>query len=311
MHYIVNVSGGLTSYEARRRTIATHGPDRVTSVFADTLIEDEDLYRFLIETHVPGGAPDLCAAALALPGIDAMDARKAALADLRRKTMARAPGLAWVADGRSPFDVWHDERAFTVRIAYGSGAAPCSKFLKRKAITRWLKTQAGPYTLVFGMDWSEIERMGRLVKTYAPTPVWCPLAEPPYLDKCHIAAQLERDGIAPPRLYADGFIHNNCGGGCVRAGIAHFANLHKTRPGVYAVWESEEERLRTALDKDIAILNERRSGVVSPLTLRALRERIASGRAYDRTAWGGCGCFADAAQARMDDLLMEVKPRGV
>jgi orotidine-5'-phosphate decarboxylase len=49
MHYIVNVSGGLTSFEALRRTIERHGKAAVTAVFANTRMEDRDLYRFLAD----------------------------------------------------------------------------------------------------------------------------------------------------------------------------------------------------------------------------------------------------------------------
>lgn len=307
MIYIVNVSGGLTSYEAERRTVERYDADRVFRVFADTLIEDNDLYRFLIETHVEGAGADLCARALALPGLDQMDARKAALAELRRDTMARAPRFHWLADGRTPFDVWRDTRAITLRLPNGAEVAGCTRLLKRECVEAWRARQPGPHTLVFGMDWSELDRMRRLVPAYAPTPVWFPLAEPPYVDKCHIVEALERRGIEPPRLYAAGFEHNNCGGGCVKAGQGHWARLWRTRPDVYAVWEGEEEAFRQAIGKDIAILKDRRGGQARPMTLRVFRDRLERGEAYDAEEWGGCGCFANIAQERMD--LTEIAPR--
>lgn len=280
MLYIVNVSGGLTSYEALRRTIERYGREATRTVFADTRIEDPDLYRFLddIERHL---------------GIS----------------------IVRLVDGRTVFDIWHDARAITLR-GHGAGAAPCSKILKREPIERWLEGVSEPYTLVFGMDWSEQDRMERMRAYYAPTPVWFPLAERPYMDKCHIADALEREGITVPALYREGFEHNNCGGGCVKAGQAHFAHLYRTRPATYARWEAEEERLRRALDKDISILNDRRDargedGKIHrrPLTLRAFRERLEAGGAYDATDWGGCGCFAPVAQGRFDEILLEVAPR--
>ena len=176
MIYIVNVSGGLTSYEALRRTIARYGVEATRAVFADTRIEDDDLYRFLDDTEKHLGVP-----------------------------------IVRLADGRTPFDVWHDERAITLP----NGAAPCSKILKREVIIRWLREQPSPYTLVFGMEWSEQHRMTRLAARYAPTPVWFPLADRPFIDKCQIADALAAAGIAPPRLYEAGFVHNNCGGACV------------------------------------------------------------------------------------------------
>lgn len=274
MIYIVNVSGGLTSYEALRRTIARYGRNATRAVFADTRIEDADLYRFLddMEKHL---------------GI----------------TIER------VADGRTPFEVWHSERAITLP----NGAVPCSNVLKRETINRWLAANYAqvPYTLVFGMDWSEPHRMTRLAERYAPAPVWFPLSEAPYMDKCHIADALERDGIAPPRLYAAGFVHNNCGGGCVKAGKAQFAHLLRTYPETYARWEAEEERFRSSIGKDVTILEDRRGGGPRrPVTLAAFRQHVAAGGWYDANEWGGCGCFADVAQARMDDLLMDVPPKG-
>ena len=41
MKYIVNVSGGLTSFEALRRTIEPHGKENTHAYFADTKQEDD------------------------------------------------------------------------------------------------------------------------------------------------------------------------------------------------------------------------------------------------------------------------------
>ena len=43
---IVMYGGGLTSYEAAKRAIDRYGHDAVEIWFADTRMEDEDLYRF-------------------------------------------------------------------------------------------------------------------------------------------------------------------------------------------------------------------------------------------------------------------------
>lgn len=273
MIYVVSVSGGLTSYEALRRCLERHGRSATRAVFADTRIEDPDLYRFLddIEAHL---------------GVV----------------------IVRVADGRNVFQVWHDEKAITLRVAgSGAGAAPCSRILKREVIQRWIaETIAEPYTLVLGMDWSEADRMQRTTAFYAPTPIWFPLAERPYVDKCHIADRLEADGIKVPDLYTLGFEHNNCGGGCVKAGQAAFAHLWRVRPETYARWEAEEQRFRVTYSKDVSILIDRRGGGPRrPLTLTEFRERLERGESYDTSEWGGCGCFAPVPQLRMDDLLLE------
>lgn len=270
MKYIVNVSGGLTSFEALRRTLDRYGKENTFATFADTLIEDEDLYRFLDDQERYFGIK-----------------------------------IERVADGRTPFQVMKDERCIKM---FQSDMVPCSKILKRKMLTCYIvETFKGQeYTQVFGMDWTEMHRVERLRETIAPTPAWFPLLEKPYTDKCRIASFLEEIGIKPPRLYEMGFAHNNCGGGCVRAGKAHFANLFYRLKDRYLMWEREEQDIRDYLGKDVAILRNNIKGTNIPMTLKEFRERLEAGVTdYDRNDWGGCGCFAPIAQLRMEDLLLQ------
>jgi hypothetical protein len=272
--YLVNVSGGLTSFEALRRTLDKHGKENTHAYFADTLIEDWDTYRFLLDQQRYFGI------------------------EIER-----------VVDGRTPWQAMKDRRCITLRLPNGSEVAPCSMELKREAIDKVVLSRyaSGTFTRVFGYEWSEIDRMDRLAASIAPELAWFPLADPPYVDKCHISNFLESIGIAVPRLYILGFEHNNCGGGCVKAGQAHWAHLYFTLPDVYALWERQEENIRQYLDKDISILKDRRGGLSKPMTLRAFRDRLEAGDTnYDKDDWGGCGCFAPIAQTRMDDLLLEV-----
>ena len=46
---VVMLSGGAGSWGAARRVVDRHGREGLTLLFADTLIEDDDLYRFLLE----------------------------------------------------------------------------------------------------------------------------------------------------------------------------------------------------------------------------------------------------------------------
>lgn len=270
MLYIVNVSGGLTSFEALRRTIERYGKDSTVAVFADTKIEDADSYRFLSDQERYFGIE-----------------------------------IVRLADGRTPFQVWHDVRAITMQ-----SAVPCSNKLKREVIDSWVEANfdARVYTRVFGYGWDEIDRMVRLTAALAPVPTWFPLSEPPYLDKCHIISALEEIGIKPPRLYEMGFEHNNCGGACVKAGQAHYAHLWRTLPDVYAKWESEEEAFRVYIEKDVSILRDRRGGDTKPLTLKTFRGMLERGEAYDKDEWGGCGCYAPIHNLRFDGLLAETAP---
>lgn len=272
MHYIVNFSAGLTSWKALQRTIERHGAANTTAVFADTKIEDEDAYRFLRDTEKHFG-------------ID----------------------ITTVADGRTPFEVWRDVKTIII-----NGVAPCSKILKRETVDKWVLERFGsqPITRVFGMDWSEAERMIRLRAALAPVPVWFPLAEAPYVDKCHIADELERIGIAVPALYLEGFMHNNCGGGCVKAGQAHWAHLWRTRPDTYARWEREEAEFIAWYGTRVTILKDRAGGGPRrPVTLAEFRTLLERGDAYDADDWGGCGCFAPVVQERMSDLILSADVR--
>jgi hypothetical protein len=266
MRYIVNVSGGLTSYEALRRTIERYGVENTTAVFADTRTEDPDLYRFLDDIE--------------------------RLFDIE---------IVRLADGRTVFEIWMDTKAITVRTPGGGGSAQCSKILKKRQIDAWLKKQPSPYTLVFGMEWSEIKRMDRLIERYAPTPCWFPLAEKPYVEKCDIAEQLQSVGIELPALYRDGFLHNNCGGGCVLAGQGHFALLYKRRPETFAMWERAETEFREKYGKDVAILKDQRGpGPMKPLPLAQFRKLMEHGKRIAKDQWGGCGCFVNDDQMRLD-----------
>jgi hypothetical protein len=101
------------------------------------------------------------------------------------------------------------------------------------------------------------------------------------------------ENLEPPRLYALGFPHNNCGGGCVRAGQGQFKMLYEQNPERFAVWEAEENELRGQLG-DVSILRDRRGGKTNPLPLSLLRQQIDhQPKLIDDWDVGGCGCFTE------------------
>lgn len=259
MKRIVMFSGGAGSWAAAKRIADRCGTEGLTLLFTDTLIEDADLYRFLTEAAANVGAP-----------------------------------LVRIAEGRTPWQVFFDER-----FLGNSRVDPCSKILKRQMADRWLAENCdkADTTVYVGIDWTEEHRYTALRDRRAAQG-WhyeAPLCEAPYIDKRDVMAWLKREGIAPPRLYAMGFAHNNCGGFCVKAGQGHFATLLRELPERYAEHEANEERIRVFLGKDVSMLTDRRGdGVKKPLTLRALRERIQSGAQIDAFEIGGCGCFTEA-----------------
>ena len=248
-------SGGVCSWAAAKRVVERHGPDGVVLLFADTMMEDEDLYRFIEEAAVNVGAP-----------------------------------LVRIADGRTPWQVFEKERMI------GSHRFdPCSKHLKRIKLDRWHKKNTDPEVtcLHFGLDWTEQHRLDRLRKRKAPWQVEAYMTEPPFMEKRQMIEWLVKEGIKPPRLYAMGFAHNNCGGFCVKSGQAQFALLLRTMPERYRFHEEQEERLRALVGWRHTILRVTEDGKTTGITLKEFRERIEAQGTFDEHEWGGCGCAVE------------------
>lgn len=255
--HLIPFSGGICSWAAAKRVVEKYGKEEVTLLFADTNMEDEDLYRFLDEAAINVGVP-----------------------------------LVKIADGRTPWDVMKDER-----ITGGGfkGADPCSKHLKRHLMDKWRNNnyQKDEVIIHLGLDWAELNRLER-VRKRAPEWNWqAPMTEPPFLEKKQMIEWLLSERICPPRLYGLGFHHNNCGGFCVKAGQAQFALLLKTMPERYAFHEQKEIEMQQYLGKEYSILTQQRDGKRSFLSLTKLRERIEQQNDFDIFDWGGCGCAID------------------
>jgi 3'-phosphoadenosine 5'-phosphosulfate sulfotransferase (PAPS reductase)/FAD synthetase len=54
--HVVMFSGGIGSWAAAKRVAERHGTSTLTLLFTDTLIEDADLYRFLVDAAENVGA---------------------------------------------------------------------------------------------------------------------------------------------------------------------------------------------------------------------------------------------------------------
>lgn len=258
--HVVMFSGGITSWAAARRVADKHGTDGLVLLFADTLAEDEDLYRFLDDAARDLGVP-----------------------------------ITRVCEGRTPQEVHRD-----VRLIGNPMVAPCSRVLKQEPCRRWLEEHTDPSntTVHVGIDWSEMHRLPAIVRNYKPWTATAPLCGPPYVDKRGWIAEARRRGIVEPRLYALGFEHNNCGGACVRGGQAQWAHLLRVFPERFASWEAHEQEMRELLGTDRTILRDRSGGDTKPLPLTELRRRAEDQPdALDGLDWGGCGCFVDGEAA--------------
>jgi hypothetical protein len=134
--------------------------------------------------------------------------------------------------------------------------------------------------------------MPATVKNYLPYKAEAPLTEPPYLDKQQLIEWAHKEGLKTPRLYDLGFAHNNCGGGCVRAGQGQFKKLLDVMPERFQVWQEKEQELRDHIGKDVTILSEVVNGVKRPLPLIELRRRAEEQPSLiDDLDIGACGCF--------------------
>jgi hypothetical protein len=122
--------------------------------------------------------------------------------------------------------------------------------------------------------WTEMHRFERAQSYWHPWVTRAPLCEEPYISKTECFDMLKQIGIRAPRLYELGFPHNNCGGFCVNAGLAHFRLLLQTLPGRYIFHELQERELRKTLNKDISILRRKKDGKTIPLTLQQWRLEI-------------------------------------
>ena len=262
MNHVVMFSGGIGSWFAAKRIANQFGTNNLYLIFTDVkgnnpsphVGEDEDTYRFIEDAAKNIGGT-----------------------------------LIILNTGKDIWDIFK-ERNFlgNSRIAH------CSHYLKQKPARAYLNENFDPEnTIVYvGIDWTETHRLPAIVKNYLPYKAEAPLTEPPYIDKDMMIKCAEKEGLKPPRLYGLGFAHNNCGGGCVRAGQGQFKQLLQIMPERFDMWEKKEQELREHIGKDVSILTETVKGVKKPLTLSELRRRACDSPALiDEYDIGGCGCF--------------------
>lgn len=252
---LVFFSSGISSWAAAKRWAENFGTRGMVLLFADTLIEDEDNYRFLHEAAENIGAP-----------------------------------LEIISHGKTPWELFRNQRMIA-----NTRADLCSRILKRELLNRWRDDNCDPdhVKLIYGLTWEEPERAARVKDRVRPWDARFPMLDRPWMSKRDTLKWAEREGIRPPRLYDMGFGHANCGGFCVKAGHGSFKLLLERMPARYAAHEAEEEAVRALLGKDVAIMKDRSGGDSRPLTMREFRERIEQNRNCDQLDLfnlGGCGC---------------------
>ena len=194
--------------------------------------------------------------------------------------------FVWLKEGRDVWQVFND-----IKFIGNTRFDPCSRILKREIARAWINENAQQAVLVFGFDEFEKNRAERVSKAYAPQLCEFPLIENIISYSAKIDLVL-RGGIQLPRLYKLGFSHNNCGGFCVKAGQAHFANLYRTMPERYNYHAGKEREMINKGVKHKGIIRVEHQGVKSYLPLDEFVRHIESGL-FDENDTRGCDCFAE------------------
>jgi hypothetical protein len=304
--HVLMFSGGAGSYFAGTELVRRYCNELDLHIlFTDTLIEDQDLYQFLIEgsCRILGYPPKVVSELRwlwedipELSSDEQLEDRKIHLEYFRMKANKLMPKFHWVALGETPWETFHRRR-----FLGNTRQANCSHHLKQDVARKWLEDncEVDSTTVHLGIHWSEEERFNGsktgkgAKKLWEPWNVRAPLCEKPLLPHSMAFEQIEKDGIKLPRLYTLGFSHNNCGGFCVKAGQAHFKRLHETMLDRYLYHENKEQEIRQYLDKDVSILRDRVGGTNKRLTLKEFRLRISEKpEQCDLLDVGGCGCFS-------------------
>lgn len=260
MKHIASFSTGLSSAVMVERLLARYGKDAVTVVVMDTLIEDDDNYRFAADCGRRWGVD-----------------------------------FVWLREGRDPYQVNADHNVIPNQKAayctFDLKITPFKKYLAslKDALNReWMDNgglERGEWspslTVHIGFDYSEVHRCAATDKNYNALGyavdyplLWKPLEHRPY-------AQVVRQdwGIEPPRMYGMGYTHANCGGRCVKQGKGDWLRTLINFPERYAEAEAWEAKMReNPTNAAYALLRDQSDGEVRPMTLRQLREEYEAGQ---------------------------------
>lgn len=227
---IVGISGGKSSAWCGWWALRHFPKERVILYFNDTKWEHPDTYRFIKELSAYLNHP-----------------------------------ITEDSDGRSVEEVFYDNHALADnRMPF------CSRILKSERLQRYYKNGD---VLIFGIGIDEQHRAKRIITQYKRigdrkkkwATVRFPLIET-NTTSTDVDNWLRNTGIEPPLLYKLGFKHNNCSGGCVRAGKKQWKHLYETLPEVYLDRERVEREMREFTGKDIHIFKDE--------TLERFRYRI-------------------------------------
>jgi len=185
-------------------------------------------------------------------------------------------------------DIW--QVAFDRNYMFNSMLAECSLKLKIEMFKSYIsKYDMKDIIVHIGYDYTEAHRFER-TKPHYECEIKSLIMET-NLTKGTMKDELCKMGIILPKLYQEGFAHNNCGGFCFRAGIGHFKQLYLKRPKTYDYHMNKESELREQIGKDVSILK-RFGGSYTLYKLKQDFIRNGTQLSFDEELdIGGCSCF--------------------
>lgn len=286
--HVVMFSGGIGSWATAKVVASQYGAENTILLFADVGGGGVEATYARMNGEIPEGRSEHIG-----EDLDCYRFIKDAAENIGAE-------LAIVNEGK---DIW--ETFIKDKFLGNSRLANCSKFLKQIPCRKWLderfKDDPDGCRVYVGIDWTETHRIPAITKAYLPYKAFAPLSEPVntplddapvFLDKERMIEWAESEGLQAPALYRQGYPHNNCGGGCVRAGQGQFKLLLRQNPERFAVWEAKEKEVQEAIGTDSTILTYVERGEKKPLPLTVLRQREESSPSlFDDLDFGGCGCF--------------------
>jgi len=178
------------------------------------------------------------------------------------------------SDGRNPEEVFFDQHML------GNNRAPiCSRVLKANRLQKF--AVAGDI-VYFGITEDEIHRAGRIRAVYTPKGIDSrfPLIEQ-HITKKEIFDYWVNSGIEIPYMYKVGFEHNNCSGGCVRAGKKSWTRLLETDPATYEKRSDVERRFNMQFNSHYSF--------IKGCTLDELKDQVKNKKqlVFDDDGWEG------------------------
>ena len=217
---IVAISGGKASAWCAYWSLKNYPKENIILYFNDTLWEHPDLYRFLEDLSNYWEHP-----------------------------------ITYDSDGRSPEKLFYDNKAIANnRMPF------CSRILKAERLHNFYRDGD---IIIFGISEQERQRVKRIIGVYQTIAVktgkWPRLEFPlitENITKKDIDTFLEKAGIRQPLLYDLGFSHNNCSGGCVRAGKKQWKMLYEKLPEVYYDRERMEREFMQYFQKRATIFKD-------------------------------------------------------